>query len=52
MYLRIEADISDRVCCFFFLKAEDAIRDLGRSGGLGDVYKRQDFLPHVVNRGL
>ena len=30
------------VCCvFFFLKAEDGIRDLVRSRGLGDVYKRQ-----------
>ena len=28
------------VCCFFF-KAEDGIRDLVRSRGLGDVYKRQ-----------
>ena len=24
-----------------FLQAEDGIRDLGRSRGLGDVYKRQ-----------
>ena len=29
------------VCCFFFLQAEDGIRDLVRSRGLGDVYKRQ-----------
>ena len=27
-------------CCFFF-QAEDGIRDLVRSRGLGDVYKRQ-----------
>ena len=27
--------------CFFF-QAEDGIRDLVRSRGLGDVYKRQD----------
>ena len=26
---------------FFFCKAEDGIRDLVRSRGLGDVYKRQ-----------
>ena len=26
---------------FFFLQAEDGIRDLVRSRGLGDVYKRQ-----------
>ena len=31
--------------CFFFFQAEDGIRDLVRSRGLGDVYKRQlDFL--------
>ena len=28
-------------CCFFFFQAEDGIRDLVRSRGLGDVYKRQ-----------
>ena len=28
------------VCCCFF-QAEDGIRDLVRSRGLGDVYKRQ-----------
>ena len=34
-----------RVCivlCFFF-QAEDGIRDLVRSRGLGDVYKRQQL---------
>ena len=30
-------------CCFFFFQAEDGIRDLVRSRGLGDVYKRQDL---------
>ena len=30
----------------FFFQAEDGIRDLVRSRGLGDVYKRQD--PHGV----
>ena len=33
-----------RVCMFFFFfvfQAEDGIRDLVRSRGLGDVYKRQ-----------
>ena len=29
---------------FFFFQAEDGIRDLVRSRGLGDVYKRQPFL--------
>ena len=28
-------------CVFFFFQAEDGIRDLVRSRGLGDVYKRQ-----------
>ena len=28
-------------CFVFFLQAEDGIRDLVRSRGLGDVYKRQ-----------
>ena len=33
-----------RYCCsdiVFFFQAEDGIRDLVRSRGLGDVYKRQ-----------
>ena len=29
--------------CIFFFQAEDGIRDLVRSRGLGDVYKRQVF---------
>ena len=29
------------VCYVFFFQAEDGIRDLVRSRGLGDVYKRQ-----------
>ena len=29
------------VCIIFFFQAEDGIRDLVRSRGLGDVYKRQ-----------
>ena len=33
------------VCVFFFFQAEDGIRDLVRSRGLGDVYKRQGLLP-------
>ena len=31
------------VMSFFFFQAEDGIRDLVRSRGLGDVYKRQDI---------
>ena len=30
---------------FFFFQAEDGIRDLVRSRGLGDVYKRQVYNP-------
>ncbi len=30
-------------CIFFFFQAEDGIRDVERSRGLGDVYKRQDY---------
>ena len=29
-------------CVYFFFQAEDGIRDLVRSRGLGDVYKRQE----------
>ena len=33
----------------FFFQAEDGIRDLVRSRGLGDVYKRQDdSFPSVI----
>ena len=35
--------------CFFF-QAEDGIRDLVRSRGLGDVYKRQKFLCPYCSR--
>ncbi len=31
------------VFVFFFFQAEDGIRDVERSRGLGDVYKRQDY---------
>ena len=33
---------------FFFFQAEDGIRDLVRSRGLGDVYKRQEVLALVA----
>ena len=36
--------------CFFF-QAEDGIRDLVRSRGLGDVYKRQQQQNHRSRRG-
>ena len=46
VYSAIQTD--DVSCCvgilgFFFFQAEDGIRDLVRSRGLGDVYKRQDI---------
>ena len=33
---------------FFFFQAEDGIRDLVRSRGLGDVYKRQIWYNAVI----
>ena len=33
----------------FFVQAEDGIRDLVRSRGLGDVYKRQEYKFHLTN---
>ena len=38
-YCRTSVD--DSMVIFFFFQAEDGIRDLVRSRGLGDVYKRQ-----------
>ena len=35
-------DVERRSVDYFFFQAEDGIRDLVRSRGLGDVYKRQD----------
>ena len=38
---------------FFFFQAEDGIRDLVRSRGLGDVYKRQgSATPPTTARGF
>ena len=34
----------------FFFQAEDGIRDLVRSRGLGDVYKRQMLSPVLLQR--
>mgnify|MGYP007112115167 CR=1 FL=1 len=39
------------IVCFFF-QAEDGIRDLVRSRGLGDVYKRQLNVLFIVNYKL
>ena len=35
-------------CDVLFFQAEDGIRDLVRSRGLGDVYKRQDHILAAV----
>ena len=35
----------------FLFQAEDGIRDLVRSRGLGDVYKRQAINPGLTRRG-
>ena len=37
----VMAVVFDLVFLVFFFQAEDGIRDLVRSRGLGDVYKRQ-----------
>ena len=39
-----------RELIFFFIQAEDGIRDLVRSRGLGDVYKRQKL--RSIPRGI
>ena len=36
----------------FFFQAEDGIRDLVRSRGLGDVYKRQDDIKSILNSAI
>ena len=44
MYLEVRTGVDVDVLiiwCFVFFQAEDGIRDLVRSRGLGDVYKRQ-----------
>ena len=39
--LKRDGDNGYLLFSFFFFQAEDGIRDLVRSRGLGDVYKRQ-----------
>ena len=41
----------DRQSDFFFFQAEDGIRDLVRSRGLGDVYKRQAVVGALASGG-
>ena len=40
------------VCIVFLVRAEDGIRDLVRSRGLGDVYKRQHRITPIVGLDL
>ena len=47
----IAASMQFGVICFFFFQAEDGIRDLVRSRGLGDVYKRQSMSRSVRRFG-
>eukprot|EP00825_Cyclidium_porcatum_P015717 TRINITY_DN19003_c0_g1_i2.p2 TRINITY_DN19003_c0_g1~~TRINITY_DN19003_c0_g1_i2.p2 ORF type:complete len:146 (+),score=0.58 TRINITY_DN19003_c0_g1_i2:33-470(+) len=35
-------------CLFFFFQAEDGIRDHAQSRGLGDVYKRQEYISACI----
>ena len=42
---------SIRLSCMLFFQAEDGIRDLVRSRGLGDVYKRQEETLDVKPKG-
>ena len=40
----LQLDVIVSWAAFFFFQAEDGIRDLVRSRGLGDVYKRQQLI--------
>ena len=42
--------LNDSMLCVFFFQAEDGIRDLVRSRGLRDVYKRQLFALGQLDR--
>ena len=46
----VKSEITLSVCLFFFFQAEDGIRDLVRSRGLGDVYKRQPLAELIFRR--
>ena len=41
--IEVEWLMMRKISSFFFFQAEDGIRDLVRSRGLGDVYKRQSL---------
>ena len=47
MLMKVE---EDSLCIMFFFQAEDGIRDLVRSRGLGDVYKRQFLNTHMPKK--
>ena len=48
MYVQVVTDLFSLVV--FFFQAEDGIRDLVRSRGLGDVYKRQAWTLQIGRR--
>ena len=49
----IENPLDEFYQFIFFFQAEDGIRDVERSRGLGDVYKRQPLIfPQKLQRGL
>ena len=48
----VELGDGDMFVVFFFFQAEDGIRDLVRSRGLGDVYKRQTLEDTPSVRGM
>ena len=47
-YVRCENVVPRSI--WFFFQAEDGIRDLVRSRGLGDVYKRQDLCKTIRDK--
>ena len=49
----ISRRLPSQLFCIFFFQAEDGIRDLVRSRGLGDVYNRQrpDFALQTAGAG-
>ena len=44
LFLYVMNTMSELSTFIFFFQAEDGIRDLVRSRGLGDVYKRQTLM--------
>ena len=52
MFCTRQSSVVLRCCGFCFFQAEDGIRDLVRSRGLGDVYKRQDLFLGVESQHM